>query len=282
MADTKSAITMPAHYPNRHENGREYHGYRAGMYMYPCDDAEQQRMDYMHALFQGARDDQLHEHPIVSPDGTPRILDLGCGTGIWCLDMAKIHANTRFRVPRDFESPWNLGEDSFDLIHLRLGCGSVSNWHEMYSNVFRHLKPQTGRFEQVEIDIEPRCDDGTLPEDATINRWYDALRSATQIAGRPIAYNPATPQMLAAQGFVDIQQKVIRLPLSYWPGSGGPRREIAFFYPLALTDEAGLEAYSLGPLTRAPVSWPVEDVMRYCEETRRDIRNRNYHVYHEM
>ncbi|KAL8732798.1 MAG: hypothetical protein Q9181_003836 [Wetmoreana brouardii] len=148
--------------------------------------------------------------------------------------------------------------------------------------VIRHLKPQTGRFEQVEIDIEPRCDDGTLPEDATINRWYDALRSATQIAGRPIAYNPATPQMLAAQGFVDIQQKVIRLPLSYWPGSGGPRREIAFFYPLALTDEAGLEAYSLGPLTRAPVSWPVEDVMRYCEETRRDIRNRNYHVYHEI
>ncbi|KAL8872352.1 MAG: hypothetical protein Q9174_002007 [Haloplaca sp. 1 TL-2023] len=194
----------------------------------------------------------------------------------------QVFANNRFRVPRDFESPWNLGEDSFDLIHLRLGCGSVSNWHEMYSTVFRHLKPRTGRFEQVEVDLEPRCDDGTLPEDATINRWYDALKSATQIAGRPIAYNTATPQMLAAQGFTDIQEKVIRLPLSYWRGSGGPQREIAYFYPLALVDEAGLEAYSLGPLTRAPVSWPVEDVMRYCEETKRDIQNKNYHVYHVM
>ncbi|KAL8631258.1 hypothetical protein Q9189_003022 [Teloschistes chrysophthalmus] len=298
MADTRPLSVMTAPYPNRHENGREYHGYRAGMYMYPCDNvctlatrepgnikgnrycqAEQQRMDYMHALFNGARNEQLHEHPIVAPDGFPRILDLGCGTGIWCMDMAQkypnadarspscklsaIPSNTRWRMPRDFESPWNLGEDSFDLIHLRLGCGSVSNWHEMYSNVIRHLRPRTGRFEQVEIDIQPRCDDGSLPEGATINRWYDALKSATQIAGRPIAYNPATPQMLAAHGFVDIRQRKICLPLSYWRGSGGPRREIAHFYPLALTDEAGLEAYSLGPLTRAPVSWPVEDVMRY-------------------
>ncbi|KAL8972443.1 MAG: hypothetical protein Q9183_000547 [Haloplaca sp. 2 TL-2023] len=188
----------------------------------------------MHALFLGARANKLHEHPIISPDEAPRVLDLGCGTGMWCLDMAS------------------------------------------------HLKPRTGRFEQVEVDLEPRCDDGTLPEDATINRWYDALKSATQIAGRPIAYNTATPQMLAAQGFTDIQEKVIRLPLSYWRGSGGPQREIAYFYPLALVDEAGLEAYSLGPLTRAPVSWPVEDVMRYCEETKRDIQNKNYHVYHVM
>ncbi|KAL8757836.1 MAG: hypothetical protein Q9199_001907 [Rusavskia elegans] len=87
---------MPVDHPNHIENGREYHGFRRGMYMYPCDKPsskamqdEQQRMDYLHALFEVARRKELHEHPIVSNDGPPRILDLGCGTGLWVLSMAE-------------------------------------------------------------------------------------------------------------------------------------------------------------------------------------------------
>ena len=47
--------------------------------------------------------------------------------------------NTRWRLHRDYESPWGLGENSFDLIHLRLGCGSVSNWHDVYNSAFRYV-----------------------------------------------------------------------------------------------------------------------------------------------
>lgn len=50
----------------------------------------------------------------------------------------RIPPNLRFRIPRDFEGPWFLGEDSWDLIHLRMGYGSVSSWAEMYQNVFRY------------------------------------------------------------------------------------------------------------------------------------------------
>jgi hypothetical protein len=35
-------------------------------------------------------------------------------------------------------SPWNFGEDSWDLIHLRMACGSVSSWPEMYQKVFSY------------------------------------------------------------------------------------------------------------------------------------------------
>lgn len=50
----------------------------------------------------------------------------------------RIPPNLRFRVPRDYMSPWNFGEDSWDLIHLRMACGSVSSWPEMYQKVFSY------------------------------------------------------------------------------------------------------------------------------------------------
>lgn len=49
-----------------------------------------------------------------------------------------IPPNLRFRIPRDYESPWSLGEDSWDLIHLRMGCGSVSSWPELYQKIFAY------------------------------------------------------------------------------------------------------------------------------------------------
>lgn len=50
------------------------------------------RMDIYHKFFQVARRNLLHnvrftENP--NPNEGPRILDLGCGTGIWAIDMAE-------------------------------------------------------------------------------------------------------------------------------------------------------------------------------------------------
>lgn len=54
------------------------------------------------------------------------------------LTSFSIPRNLRFRVPKDFEGPsWALGEDSWDLIHIRQGCGSVSSWPELYQKIFR-------------------------------------------------------------------------------------------------------------------------------------------------
>jgi hypothetical protein len=48
----------------------------------------------------------------------------------------KIPPNLRFRVPRDYEGYWSLGECSWDLIHIQMACGSVSSWSELYHKVF--------------------------------------------------------------------------------------------------------------------------------------------------
>lgn len=47
-------------------------------------------MDIYHKLFLVARREQLHQAPITAQQwDQPRILDLGCGTGIWAIDMAE-------------------------------------------------------------------------------------------------------------------------------------------------------------------------------------------------
>jgi len=58
------------------------------MYMYPCDEPEKDRMDIYHKLFLVARREHLHQAPIPQ-HWAPRILDIGCGTGIWAIDMAE-------------------------------------------------------------------------------------------------------------------------------------------------------------------------------------------------
>ena len=208
----------------------------------------------------------------------------------------RIPPNLRFRVPRDYESPWSLGEDSWDLIHLRMACGSVSSWPELYQKIFtcvianvttlnnglkfcRHLRPGSGWIEQVEIDLRPQCDDHTLPQDSPVTQWYNYLADATQRVSRPIAYQHNTRQMLQAAGFIDIQEIVIRAPYNSWPNDPH-QKEIGRWYSLGISE--GLEAMSVAPFTRVNRWNWNEHVKPLIEAVRAQICNKKIHAYNNM
>lgn len=65
------------------ENGRRYHKFREGSYQFPNDEPEQEREDMKHALHVNLCKGKLHYAPLENPQ---RVLDLGTGTGIWCID----------------------------------------------------------------------------------------------------------------------------------------------------------------------------------------------------
>jgi len=65
------------------ENGRRYHKYREGTYQFPNDEPEQAREDMKHAMLVNLCDGRLHYAPLGNPQN---IIDLGTGTGIWCMD----------------------------------------------------------------------------------------------------------------------------------------------------------------------------------------------------
>ena len=66
------------------ENGRRYHKFREGAYQFPNDEPEQAREDMKHAMIVNLCSGRLHYAPIEN--GHQRILDIGTGTGIWCID----------------------------------------------------------------------------------------------------------------------------------------------------------------------------------------------------
>ena len=73
------------------ENGRAYS--TKGNYLFPIDEGEQDRLDRFHSFIVQIRQAMgsvrgLNARPIEN-NAVLRVLDLGCGTGIWCNEMAE-------------------------------------------------------------------------------------------------------------------------------------------------------------------------------------------------
>lgn len=66
----------------QYDNGRRYHAYRAGQYLLPNDESEQERLDITHHVFRLTLNGQLCASA-SKLDNPQRILDIGTGTGIW-------------------------------------------------------------------------------------------------------------------------------------------------------------------------------------------------------
>lgn len=117
------------------ENGRRYHKYREGRYVFPNDDSEQDREDMKHSMIVNLCGGKLHFAPIG--ENPQNIIDLGTGTGIWVIDMGDeypsaeilgvdlspiqtewVPPNVRFMVD-DVEDTWLKEDDFYDLVHGR-------------------------------------------------------------------------------------------------------------------------------------------------------------------
>lgn len=158
-------------YNYTYENGRRYHAYHAGNYLLPNDEEEQIRMDFMHHLYRLLIGGATYRAPLL--DHRPqRILDMGCGTGSWCIDVADefpessvvgvdlspiqpswVPPNCRFYVD-DVEREWTYRPaEHFDYIHARDLISFVTDWRQLISRVFDNLKP--GGFIEFQECVTP-------------------------------------------------------------------------------------------------------------------------------
>ena len=144
----------------------------------------------------------------------------------------------------------------------------------------RHLRPGYGHIEQLEIDIEPRCDDGTLRPDSVLVKWHRYLLEATSQTGKPLQYQHNTRELLSAAGFIDIREHVIRVPYHHWPVDP-VQSSIGNFYQLTLNQIKGLEALSMAPFSRV-FQWQRSQIEGFCQMVRQEIMSTQIHAYNNM
>ncbi|KAK4451776.1 Trans-aconitate 2-methyltransferase [Podospora aff. communis PSN243] len=276
------------------ENGRYYGTFRRGKYMFPIDEAELNKLDIFNKFFMVARRD----HPFTSPlhnRETPRIMDLGCGTGIWGIEVAERYPNghhigvdlnliqPEFIPPniqflqKDIEMPWqDMDPGSWDLIHMRTLNGSIANWPKLYQEIHRHLRPYYGWIEQVEIDWMPRCDDGTLPPGSYLVQWAEELMTAMDGFDRPLRMDSnLTKQRMQDAGLVDISEEVIKFALNGWPNDTYAK-DMGRWFNLGFV--SGVSALSLAPLYRGHNRSPAE-IENLLEKVVAEASSLKVHAY---
>jgi len=238
-------------------------------------------------------DGKLHLAPIGDNPG--HILDLGTGTGIWCVemgdaypgatiigtDLSKIQPgwvppNVSFEID-DFDDEWTYGADRFDLIHNRFNSTAISDWPTLCRQSLRALKPG-GWLEFVDLVNPPRSDDDSIPADSQVRKFFDILTAGCAQIGRDLFAPRRWKATLEEAGFVNVEERFFKLPIGGWP-KDRRLKEAGVFEMETLRE--GLPAIGLGFFTRV-LQWRPEEVEVLFAGVRKELDDRTVHSWFPM
>ncbi|KZV93410.1 S-adenosyl-L-methionine-dependent methyltransferase [Exidia glandulosa HHB12029] len=240
--------------PLREVHGRKFNTMNT-MYNLPADAPEHARLGLQHeALFLAveglyqARDD-VQKALAIREDGLkPAILDIGTGSGIWAISMAKefphcdvvgidlapvssaldIPVNCRFEC-RDANHGFSDFYNSFDVVHARsLGTG-VNDRDALFQEIKSMLRPG-GVFLFVEGDLHiysetfeqlPWCEPGE-PGFSWVQKAFATTFKALEARGLPISQINRPPRdalirMEKIPEFENPGASTVYIPMGAWP-----------------------------------------------------------------
>ncbi|KAI9829801.1 MAG: hypothetical protein M1826_005378 [Phylliscum demangeonii] len=276
----------------QYENGRRYHAFREGSYVFPNDEQENDRLDIHSHMVNITLDGRMHLAPI-GPN-PQRILDLGTGTGIWAIEMGDLYPsaeiigndlspiqpgmvppNVRFIVD-DMEDEWTY-DSPFDYIHCRYLAVAIANWPQLLRRTFQHLTPG-GWAEFQDWDITYYCDDGSLKADSALVQWDRLCIDAAFKNGRHPNPGPELTTWMADAGFTNIHHEIFKLPLGPW-AKEKKLKEVGMWNLLQI--QQGMEAFTLAPLTRI-MGWKVDEVQVLLANARKEMKDPKIHAYYNF
>ncbi|KAH7357171.1 S-adenosyl-L-methionine-dependent methyltransferase [Rhexocercosporidium sp. MPI-PUGE-AT-0058] len=275
----------------RKENGRRYHAYKDGKYLFPNDEQENDRLDLQHHLLYLTFKGKLFTAPIPKDQQLHRVLDVGTGTGIWAIDFADEHPesevvgvdlspiqpsfippNLVFQVD-DIEEEWTFA-NKFDFIYSRMMTGSMMDWPKFFSQSFENLNPG-GWIEVVDICLPYESQDGTLKPDSAINYWIKTGIEGVTALGREIHTAHTYKERMIAAGFENVTVVIYQWPTNRWPKDKGMKELGMWGLENMLSS---LEGISLAIFTRG-LGWSKERLDVLLAEVRKEMKDTRIHAY---
>lgn len=276
----------------------------------PNDEPEIQRLNEQHWILTQVKGGSLHFAPLppAAEKPSPRILDMGCGSGIWCVEMAEEYpsamiigmdispiqptqkpANVEW-ITQDMESSssssseeeaaaaWPFPENYFDLIRLSLVHGCVQNWNTFMSKLVRHLAPG-GWIEHQEFSLckqymldaqNQRIPMSSNPADLLpFFRWNRLMEQAGLARGRPLQLGPQLTSFQRSAGLENISERVFAHKWGTWMADP---RERALGARTMLNTISGMEGFTTVLFTKT-LGWSLEDTRDFIMEIKRNMRD---------
>ena len=238
----------------------------------------------------------LGQRAHLAPLSDPReILDIGTGTGVWALEMAKkfprAHVtgidlspiqhksdlpNVEWLVDDASNEDW--GRRLYNYIHTRMMMGSFDDFREIVKRSYDYLQPG-GWMESQEAYPSVLCDDGTMDKtNHAFHQYWQKLDEAAMIMGKPMRIANKLKRWYEEAGFVDVHEEVYKIPINSWPKD--PQfKLIGRFWADSLA--AGLQGFALALFTRY-LGWTKEELEVYLVDVRQSLQDKSVHAYHKL
>ncbi|KAI0021193.1 S-adenosyl-L-methionine-dependent methyltransferase [Xylariomycetidae sp. FL0641] len=278
-------------------HGRTFHSERGNAQSWNPNDAQHdESMDMLHHVSTLQQDGKIFLAPL-DESKIQKVLDVGCGTGIWAIDFADqfpsaevigvdispqqpqwIPPNLKFEID-DVTQPWTYAPNSFDYVHMRWMVGAIPDWDALYKEAYRSIKPG-GWLESNEASTRITSDDGTVAEGSALDQWGKVFSEAGTKFGRTfkVVDDDLQRRGMEAAGFVDIRTTEYKTPVGSWPAD--PKlKEIGQYQQLAMQQDA--EGFVLYIWTTV-MGWSKEEVQVYAAHLRRELRNKSIHAWYRM
>ncbi|KAK2759516.1 hypothetical protein FQN54_002995 [Arachnomyces sp. PD_36] len=202
--------------------GREFQSYSINhrIYFGPVDDDEAERLELQQRVFNKVFDDRLIFPPVSQPK---KVLDCGYGSGAWAVEVAEEYPGCEVigidispHMKPD-ETPENLWLQESTFLGGQATFGIFRGEELQLTDL---VLKRGGWIQAVELYPNVQSDNGTIEDEHALRQWSLKYRRGLEDL-KDIRVGTRLGQLLSSAGFVQVETKMIPLPLSAW--SNDPR-----------------------------------------------------------
>ncbi|PYH99434.1 hypothetical protein BO71DRAFT_405357 [Aspergillus ellipticus CBS 707.79] len=236
-----------------YKNGRRYAVYGSNQYVLPNDEQpECERINMLQHIYGMLFEGRLDFAPVEDPR---RILDVGTGTGLWAMDVARLPQNLTFMID-DAEAEWDFN-NKFDLVHIQGMNGRLAGSKRRPMSL---LPVMMVAFPKIQVFGSGKA----------------SVFEHAALLGQSLTAPEHVREWMEEAGFVDVRSLQFRLPMNTWP-TDPELKEIARYQNLQYME--ALSPYALGLLVEV-LGWSRKETEVFLVGVRENLKDRRLHGYH--